>query len=687
MCGIAGFIDTTLQNSSENLHATARRMGETLRHRGPDDAGIWVDASAGVALAHRRLSILDVSPAGHQPMVSGSGRYVIVYNGEIYNFQELRKELEKSNDAPLHFRGHSDTEVLLACFDSWNVEPTLSRVNGMFAFALWDRQDRVLYLGRDRLGEKPLYYGWIGNVFLFGSELKALRAHPRFGAEINLDALALYLRHNCVPAPHSIYRGVQKLLPGTFLAVTGQRLPNPIPVPFWSLRQVAESGVASSFRGSDTEALDQLEVLLRDAVRIRMLSDVPLGAFLSGGVDSSLVASLMQAESTRRIKTFSIGFRDTEYDEAKDAARVARHLGTEHTELYVTPQEAMALIPSLPAIYDEPFADSSQIPTFLLSRMARRHVTVGLSGDGGDEVFCGYTRHVWSHRVWKSISAMPRPFRRASAAVLSSVSSDGWDSFFQVFRPFVPSAMKHRLPGQKLHKLARLLVLSDLASVFTTLASHWNDPVRVVIGAEEPPTVVTTPGAGANLSEFTERMMFLDTLTFLPDDILAKVDRASMAVSLEARIPLLDHRVVEFAWRLPMSMKIRDNRGKWILRELLGRFVPHSLVDRPKSGFSIPLDGWLRGPLRDWAESLLAERRIREDGFFHVQPIREKWAAHLSGKGAWQHHLWDILMFQAWWDENRQPSTASGSSGSSECGFLKKVVSDPSHGEFARQDA
>jgi asparagine synthase (glutamine-hydrolysing) len=687
MCGIAGFLDTTLRNSSEQLRATAKRMGDTLQHRGPDDAGIWVDATAGVALAHRRLSILDVSPAGHQPMVSGSGRYVIVYNGEIYNFQQLRKELEKSNNAPLRFRGHSDTEVLLACFDSWNVEPTLSRVNGMFAFALWDRQDRVLYLGRDRLGEKPLYYGWIGDVFLFGSELKALRAHPRFGAEINLEALALYLRHNCVPAPHSIYRGVQKLLPGTFLAVTGQRLPDPVLVPFWSLRQVAESGVASSFRGSDTEALDQLEVLLRDAVRIRMLSDVPLGAFLSGGVDSSLVASFMQAESTRRIKTFSIGFRDAEYDEAKDAASVARHLGTEHTELYVTPREAMALIPSLPAIYDEPFADSSQIPTFLLSRIARRHVTVGLSGDGGDEVFCGYTRHVWGHRVWKSISAMPRPLRRASAAVLSSVPSDGWDSLFQVIRPFVPTAMKHRLPGQKLHKLARLLALSDLASVYTTLASHWNDPARVVIGAAEPPTVVTTPGAGANLSEFTERMMFLDTLTFLPDDILTKVDRASMAVSLEARIPLLDHRVVEFAWRLPMSMKLRDNRGKWILRELLGRFVPHSLVDRPKSGFSIPLDRWLRGPLRDWAEPLLAERRIREDGFFHVQPIREKWAAHLSGKGAWQHHLWDILMFQAWRDENRQPSTASGNSGSSECGFLKRVVSGSSHVELAGQDA
>jgi len=684
MCGIAGFLDLTLRNPSEYLNATARRMGETLRHRGPDDAGTWVDASVGIALAHRRLSILDVSPAGHQPMLSMSGRYVIVFNGEIYNFHELKKELEGANDTPPRFRGHSDTEVLLACFDSWNVERTLSRANGMFAFALWDRQKRRLYLGRDRLGEKPLYYGWMDNVFVFGSELKALRAHPAFVAEVNRDALALFLRHNCIPAPHSIYQRIQKLLPGTFLTVNGSTLSNSTPVPFWSLQHVAESGVANPFRGSDGEAIEQLDALLRDAVRTRMVSDVPLGAFLSGGVDSSLVTSLMQAESTRNIKTFSIGYDDKQYDEAEDAARVAQYLGTEHTGLHVTSREAMAVIPRLPTIYDEPFADSSQIPTFLLSQMVRRHVTVGLSGDGGDEVFCGYTRHVSSQQAWRFTRTVPRPFRRPLAAAFSSLPPEGWNSLFKILNPFLPTSMSHRLPGQKMHKLSLLLKLENLESVYLALASQWNDPAAVVIGGEESRSPSSARRAQANLPEF-ERMVFLDTAAGLPDDILTKVDRASMAVSLEARIPLLDHRVVEFAWRLPMTMKLRGQRGKWILRELLHRYVPRQLVERPKAGFSIPLDQWLRVPLRNWAESLLDERRIREEGFFKVQPIREKWLEHLSGKRAWQHQLWGVLMFQSWLDENRQSLTVARHSNSGEYDISEESLDSLRDAELVRK--
>ena len=481
----------------------------------------------------------------------------------------------------------------------------------------------------------------------------------------------------------AIYRRVRKLLPGTFLAVSGDASTTPAPVRFWSLRHIVETGVADPFRGSEEEAVEQLDVLLRDAVRMRMLSDVPVGAFLSGGVDSSLVTSLMQAQSTRPIKTFSIGFSEAQYDEARNGAKIAEYLGTEHTELRVTPRDALAVIPGLPAIYDEPFADSSQIPTFLLSQMARRHVTVGLTGDGGDEVFCGYTRHVWSHRLWKLIHAMPQTLRRAAAAAFFSASPAVWDSFFQISGPFLPSAMKQRLPGQKVHKLAGLMALGNLESVYQALVSHWNGPANLVIGSVEPPTVITTPADLAKQLQFTEQMMFLDTLIFLPDDMLTKVDRASMAVSLEARVPLLDHRVVEFAWRLPMSMKLRGHQGKWILRELLAKYVPQRLVTRLKSGFSIPLDRWLRGPLREWAESLLSERRIREDGFFQASPIRQKWAQHLSGKSASQHQLWSVLMFQAWWDENRQPS-AVGASIRSEHSFLNGSIAGSPDQELAK---
>ena len=657
MCGITGFIDLRRGTPNDALRATAQRMADTLRHRGPDDAGVWVDAAAGIALGHRRLSILDVSAAGHQPMISESGRYVITYNGEIYNFQELRHELEGSSRQRPTFSGHSDTEVLLACFDRWGVEASLPRLNGMFAFAVWDRQEHALHLCRDRMGEKPLYYGWMANVFLFGSELKALRACPEFRAEVNRDALALYLRHNCIPAPHSIYQGIYKLLPGRYLRLAGDTRMGTAPVPYWSLKEAVERGVGEPFRCTEQEATKQLETLLRDAVKIRMVSDVPLGTFLSGGVDSSTVTALMQSQSARPIRTFSIGVCDIEYNEAVDAAAVARHLGTQHTELYVNPAEAMAVIPKLPTMYDEPFADSSQIPTFLISQLARRDVTVGLSGDGGDEIFGGYNRHVWSDQLWKTIGWIPRSARRVAAAALTSFRVQSWESFFRMVDPILPAKMKHRTPGYKLHKLAGVLGLQDRAAMYFGLVSHWIDPASVVIGGREPATALNTSGAWKIQPSSIQEMMFLDAVTYLPDDILTKVDRASMAVSLEARVPFLDHRVVEFASRIPVSMKIRNAQGKWLLRQVLYRHVPRELVDRPKSGFGIPLAAWLRGPLRDWAQSLLDERRLRDDGFFHPQPIREKWEEHISGKMNWQYHIWDVLMFQAWLESSRQPQS------------------------------
>jgi asparagine synthase (glutamine-hydrolysing) len=651
MCGFAGIIDFERRTGEQAIRAIVDRMANALRHRGPDDAGTWVDTAAGVALGHRRLSILDLSPAGHQPMVSASGRHVIVFNGEIYNSPQLRRELEQVTTGSLSFRGHSDTEVMLAAFEHWGVQQAISRMNGMFAFALWNRLERVLYLGRDRLGEKPVYYGWAGKTFLFGSELKA---HPDFQAAIDRQALALYLRHNCIPAPHSIYKGVHKLPPATILAVPTNAVGAATPEPYWSLKEVAERAIADPFSGSEQEALREFEILLRDAVKIRMLADVPLGAFLSGGVDSSTVVALMQAQSEQPVKTFTIGSCERDYNEAGDARAVARHLGTEHTELYVTPAEAMDVIPRLPEIYDEPFADSSQIPTFLVAQLARQHVTVSLSGDGGDEVLGGYNRHVWNDRIWKSIRWAPQSIRMATARAIRRIPPDRWELLARSLSLLLPRNRMHRHFGYKLHKFAGILPARNPEAIYFALASHWPEPESVVLHAKEPETLLTRADARAHLPEFVQQMMFLDTATYLPDDILAKVDRATMAVSLEARVPLLDHRVVEFAWRLPISLKIRNGQGKWILRRLLHRYVPPELIDRPKAGFGIPLDTWLRGPLRDWAESLLDANRLRSEGFFNPQPILEKWNDHLAGNGTWQYHLWDVLMFQAWYSAQRQ---------------------------------
>jgi len=645
MCGIVGYWCQSINR--DEMEAITRQMSNTLIHRGPDSQGTWTDPATGIALGHRRLAIVDLSPEGHQPMHSANGRYVLVFNGEIYNFSDVRQELITLGHT---FRGYSDTEIMLAAFCQWGIEPAVLKFVGMFAFALWDRQEPVLHLGRDRLGEKPLYYGWMGRTFLFGSELKALKAHPEWRGKIDRNALALLMRHNYIPAPYSIYQGIYKLPPGTILTLKSQNTQSPpTAVPYWSAKSVAELGAAHPFSGSETEAIEQLDSLLRDAIRQQMVADVPLGAFLSGGIDSSTVVALMQAQSSRPVKTFSIGFYEDAYNEAKYAKEVARHLGTDHTELYLTPQEAISVIPKLPTLYDEPFSDSSQIPTFLLSQLAKQQVTVSLSGDGGDELFSGYQRYFLTHRIWQQIGWMPSGMRQAVSRALMTLSPQTWNSFLV---PWLPKKLKRLNPGDKLHKLAEVIAFESLESLYRRLLSHWKDPNSLVLNASEPTTALNNPELWADLPDLIQSMMYLDTVTYLPNDILTKVDRAAMGVSLETRIPLLDHRVVEFAWRLPMSMKINKRQGKWLLRQVLYKYVPSSLIERPKMGFGIPLGDWLRGSLRDWAEVLLDESRLRQAGFLNPQLIRQKWEEHIAGDRNWQAYLWNVLMFQAWLNEN-----------------------------------
>jgi asparagine synthase (glutamine-hydrolysing) len=652
MCGISGFLDTSRRHNTRELEETALEMANTLRHRGPDDVGAWADGEAGIALGHRRLSILDLSSLGHQPMRSACGRYVVSFNGEIYNFRALRRELEELGCS---FRGHSDTEVMLTCFSQWGVHQAVKRLNGMFAFALWDRQERLLHLSRDRFGEKPLYYGWMGKTFLFASELKALRAHPDFVKEVDRNVLALYLRHNYIPAPYSIYRGIAKVLPGTLATIsTANADRSPKVTSYWSARTAAEHGIMNPFAGTETEAVARLDELLRDAVKLRMESDVPLGAFLSGGVDSSIIVALMQAQSERPVQTFSIGFHEAMYNEAHHAKAVARHLGTTHTELYVTPEEAMAIIPRLPTLYDEPFSDSSQIPTFLVAQLARRNVTVSLSGDAGDELFGGYTTYLWGARIWARLQSMPRAVRMLTARGLNLVPEKSWETLFRMSERFLPGSLRGRNLAHKFEKALHLLASDRPEAMYLLLVSHWSYPASLVIGASEPLTTLTDRTQWLDSSAVIQRMMYTDSKMYLPDDILVKVDRASMGVGLEARVPLLDHRVFEFAWQLPLSMKVREGRGKWILRQLLNRYVPATLVDRPKMGFGVPIGSWLRGPLREWADALLDEKRLKDQGFFHPKPIRDKWSEHLHGHGNWEYLLWDVLMFQAWLEQERE---------------------------------
>jgi len=615
-------------------------MTDRIAHRGPDDTGEWFDDRDGLALGFRRLSIVDLSPAGHQPMLSAPGRYVLAFNGEVYNFEDIRRELIETGNAP-QFRGHSDTEVMLAAIEAWGVEAAVKRFIGMFAIVLWDREQRQLHLIRDRIGVKPLYYGTVNGTFFFASELKAMHAHPGFEADIDRDALALYFRYTYIPAPFTIYQGIRKVMPGTILTVKPDGETRE--TTYWSAAAVADQGRANRFASDENEAADQLDALLRDAVRLRMISDVPLGVFLSGGIDSSVVTALMQAQSSTPVKTFSIGFLEQDYNEAVHAARVAGHLGTQHTEMYVQAEEAMAVIPKLPSMYDEPFADSSQIPTHLVSAMARKHVTVSLSGDGGDELFGGYYRYFLGQRAFRYIARVPRPLRGITGRAMSSIPKPAWDRVLP----------RQNRAGERIHKLARIMSTGDENTMYFELVSHWRN---VVLGAKPLDAPFADRSRWPKLDDPIERMMYLDQMSYLPDDILAKVDRASMAVSLEAREPLLDHRLIDFAWRLPLKMKVRDGKGKWLLRKVLNRYVPEELIERPKMGFGIPVGAWMRGPLRDWAESLLEEGRLRAEGFLDAAAVRSMWKAHVAGQGEWQHYLWVVLMFQAWQDEWRRAS-------------------------------
>lgn len=653
MCGIAGLLFRNASIDADTSRNIVKEMTSAIIHRGPDAGDVWIDKDAGIALGHRRLSIVDLSEAGNQPMFSACGRYVIAFNGEVYNYKEIRKELDDLKVAPA-WRGHSDTEVMLAAISHWGLDAAVERFVGMFAFALWDRKERTLQLVRDRLGEKPIYYGWVGSTFLFGSELKALRAYPLWRGEICRDALTLLLRHNYIPAPHSIYKNINKVLPGSIVTVPSNALSSDTVTvrQYWSALNVAESGVASPFSGDEHSAREDLDRLLKESVGLQMVADVPLGAFLSGGVDSSLIVALMQAQSSRPVKTFTIGFTEKAYNEAEHAKAVATHLGTDHTELYVMPKDALDVIPKLPSLYDEPFSDSSQIPTFLVSQLARQHVTVSLSGDAGDELFGGYNRYLWAKNIWNKVGWMPKSVRKGIAKGITSFSPEAWEDLFSKCGPILPRQIKQRNPGDKLHKLAEILGLDNPQELYKGLVSHWNSPASVVIGATEPPTVLTDYNQ-IKLSDFIERMMYLDTVSYLPDDILVKVDRASMGVSLESRVPMLDHRVVEFAWQLPLSMKIKNGQGKWLLRQVLYKYVPSELIERPKMGFGVPLDAWLRGPLKDWCEELLSERRLKNEGFFNSDLVRAKWQDHLSGHRNWQYHLWDVLMFQEWLDVYR----------------------------------
>jgi asparagine synthase (glutamine-hydrolysing) len=655
MCGIAGFVSTQDKTEFENIEHIGLKMVNALAHRGPNCESVWSN-SKNIILAHRRLAVLDLSPAGYQPMMDRVGRYVIVFNGEIYNHLDLRNHLQ-AEGLDIGWRGHSDTETLLECIQAWGLEGALKKIIGMFAFAVWDKKERSLTLARDRFGEKPIYYGWNNDNFLFGSELKALVAHPEWSGEVDRNALSLYLRYGYVPTPYSIWRGIKKLLPGSYVVLTCAENTEAIlsePFIYWEARSFIERGMTEHL--SDAQAIETLDQLLHQSIKGQVLADVPLGAFLSGGIDSSTVVAVMQAEASRPVQTFTLGFAEKDYDEAVHAKAVARHLQTDHTEMYVTASDAMALIPKLPDMYDEPFADASQLPTHLVALLASGQVTVSLSGDGGDELFGGYNRHLVGPKLWDILRRIPLNVRCMLGEGIKKISPASWDAFGCL----LPTALKQPLLGDKAHKLANLFSVSSAEDIYRWLVSVERNPeVLLLDSADRLSTLATwaeTEAAQLICKNPAERMMFNDVIGYLTDDILCKVDRAAMATSLEVRVPFLDHRVAEFAFGLPHHMKIRDGLGKWLVRQVLSRYVPQALIDRPKQGFAVPLDSWLRGPLREWAEGLLAPERLEKEHFFNVARVTERWREHLSGRKNWQYWLWNILMFQSWQEKWLTPT-------------------------------